>query len=124
MTNCQGTEVMGTASNKAVNTLYDADGLIALYTGSAVRVCVPRLTSEGHYMAVMSGLDQVWRRCVGSRRWVVDVSAVETLPLSMMTALTAIAEGLKEEDGEFVLVSVRNAPIRLDDSTRRAAEYY
>ncbi len=120
----QGVNVTGAVADRAINTLYDADGLIALYTGSAVRVCVPRLTSEGHRMAVMSGLDHVWRRCAGSRRWIVDVSAVETLPLSMLTALTAIAEGLKEEDGEFVLVGVQHAPINLDDSTRRAAEYF
>ncbi len=54
----------------------------------------------------------------------MDVSAVETLPLSMLTALTAIAEGLREEEGEFVLVGVQQTPVNLFDSTRRAAEYY
>lgn len=92
-------------------TVYDSDGVLATLSADTVKVSVPRATSPHHQLAVIWGLQQIHEHICPNVNWVVDLSAVDQVPLSLLSVLAHLDKDLRSQGRQLVETGV--GPSRL-----------
>ena len=85
---------------------YSGDGLSARVYGRTVQVTVPAATSGGHLLAVICRLRHLRREVASENDWVVDVSALEDIPLSLLSVLMEMAEEIRSQGRHLAVIGL------------------
>lgn len=82
------------ATAPAGRPIYTRDGLNAELVHGAVKIELPQVGSSRHYLAIMAGLERIFEATPANAEWVVDVSRLRQLPMSLVSALVLYEEEL------------------------------
>ena len=85
---------------------YSGDGLSARVHGRTIQVRVPAATSGGHLLAVIWRLEHLRREVSAEHDWVVDVSALEDMPISLLIVLMEMAEEIRSQGRQLAVIGL------------------
>jgi len=95
------------ATVPAGRPIYARDGLHAELIHGAVKIELPQVGSSRHYLAIMAGLERIFEATPPTAEWVVDVSRLRQLPLSLVSALVLYEEELRKRGRVVRFIGLR-----------------
>jgi len=90
------------------------EGMTATRSAAGIRICLPRPVSAHHQVCMVATLWEVWSAArnevsIDKADWIVDVSAMDDLPLPLVAVLSAIQVDLSRVHRNLLLLTARNS---------------
>ena len=82
------------------------DGLSARVHGKTIQVTVPASTSGGQLLAIICRLRHLRREFSTHHDWVVDVSALDDIPISLLSVLMELAEEIRSQGRQLTVIGL------------------
>ncbi len=101
-----GASQSGSGPTLSGRVVYEADGIVATAAPDAMRIRLRRATCRDHRDAVIAGLHHIYEQTPDDRGWIVDLSYLGKISISVVGALVAHQEDLRRRDREIKLVGV------------------
>lgn len=95
------------SSDKDDQIDYEADGVVAGADGDAIRIGLPQVAAFADRDAVLKALADIYDRTPHKAKWIVDMSAFESLSALLLGSLLSHQQRLRQHGGTIELVGVR-----------------
>ncbi len=86
--------------------VFDAHGLTATKHVDKLRIKFPHFRSESQFSELIAGLQNIFEDGHNNIDWVVDISSVSEVPLSLYSVFTSFREQLREGGCDFRLIGL------------------
>ena len=89
-----------------ITSVYNSKGVTATAEPGCLRIHLPRLTSSHDCSGAMDALQEIYDQTPQTVDWVVDVSALEVLPVVILAILVAFQEKFQCRGHRILLAGV------------------
>ncbi len=87
--------------------IFEQNGVRAFFRPHGVYIYLPSVTDEAQFPTVYMALQRFYDRGYNQVDWTVDVSALRTIPLSLLSVLTSFRQELSEQGYRLTLTGAR-----------------
>lgn len=88
-------------------SVYEQDGVKAYMRPHALYIVLPNVSREEDYASLYSAFQRIYDAGYRGVDWTVDVSALNKIPLSLLSVLTSFRQELSEHGQRLVLAGAR-----------------
>ena len=106
-------DTLRTSGGNAVKTatlgkvVYDGDGVLAVARTNSIHIQLPVIESDAGYSRVFHSFQQIFDQGFDNIDWIVDVSSIPNVPLSLLSVLTSFREDLEHNGHRLVLAGLK-----------------
>jgi hypothetical protein len=87
--------------------VYDGAGVFAVVGTNAIHIRLPQIESDMGYSRVFHSFQQIYDKGFDNIDWIVDVSSIPNVPLSLLSVLTSFREDLELKGHRLLLAGLK-----------------